>query len=245
MPRTGRIWIGTSGWVYKHWHNGVFYPKDLPGDRQLAFYADNFSTVEVNNSFYRLPEREVFESWRDQTPKDFLFAVKGSRYLTHMKKLNEPEEPLQRLMDHASGLGKKLGPILFQFPPSWRVHIERLEPFLKLIKRRKGKRFAFEFRDKSWLTGKVFDLLEDAEAALCLPLAPGMPIDERLTASWTYIRFHHGKKGIGFSPQHLAAWAKRIRSFLSKGADVFAYFNNDAGGHAIRDAKRLREMLRS
>ena len=243
MPRNGKAWIGTSGWVYKHWKNGVFYPKELPSKEHLAFYADHFSTVEVNNSFYRLPERDVFESWRDQTPKGFLFAVKGSRYLTHMKKLNEPQEPLQRLMHHASGLGKKLGPILFQFPPNWTVNIERLGTFSKLIRRRRSQRFAFEFRHKSWLTEKVYKLLEDADAALCLPLAPGMPIDERLTASWTYIRFHQGVKGIGFSPQHLAAWAKRIRKFVGKGADVYAYFNNDAEGHAIRDAERLRSML--
>ena len=243
MPRKGKVWIGASGWVYKHWRNGVFYPKGLPVDEQLAYYADQFSTVEVNNTFYRLPERDVFESWREQTPKAFLFAVKASRYLTHMKKLNEPEEPIERLMDHASGLKEKLGPILFQFPHTWPVHVERLEPFLKLIRRRRGKRFAFEFRHKSWLTEEVYKLLEEADAALCMPLAPGMPIDERLTTSWTYIRFHHGTHEVGFTAQHLAAWAKRIRSLVRKGVDVYAYFNNDAEGHAIRDAQRLRELL--
>ncbi len=176
-------------------------------------------------------------------PKIFLFAVKGSRYLTHMKKLNDPEEPLERLMDRASGLKEKLGPILFQFPATWPVHTERLEPFVKLLKAYRRQHFAFEFRDKSWLSKEVFELLESVDAALCIPVAPGMPCDVRLTAKWSYIRFHHGKYGVGFGPKELSLWARRIRGFVKEGADVFTYFNNDAKGYAIRDARRLGEML--
>jgi uncharacterized protein YecE (DUF72 family) len=241
--REPKVWIGTSGWVYKHWKNDVFYPDKLPADQQLGFYASRFRTVEVNYSFYRLPDRPVFEGWRNQTPREFLFAVKGSRYLTHMKKLREPEEPLERLMERAGGLGEKLGPILFQFPHTWPVHIDRLEPFVRLLKLNAGQRFAFEFRHKSWLTREVYELLESIDAALCLPVAPGLPLDVRLTASWSYIRFHHGSRGVGFGKKELSLWARRIRSFLKGGADVFAYFNNDAKGYAIRDARRLGGML--
>jgi len=238
-----KVWIGTSGWVYKHWRNGVFYPEHHPVGEQLQFYAGLFPTVEVNYSFYRLPERFVFEQWRKETPKGFLFAVKASRYLTHMKKLKDPAEPLERLMDRASGLDEKLGPILFQFPRSWPIHIDRLEPFTRLLKSYRRQRFAFEFRHESWLTKEVYNLLESADAALCIPVAPGMPLDARLTARWSYIRFHHGSRGVGFGEKELRLWARRVRSFLKEGAEVYVYFNDDTKGYAIRDAKRLREML--
>jgi uncharacterized protein YecE (DUF72 family) len=236
------VWIGTSGWVYKHWM-GIFYPPKLPGERQLAFYAERFLTVEVNFSFYRLPERSVFETWRSQTPPGFLFAVKGSRYLTHLKKLKEPAEPLARLMDRAAGLGEKLGPILFQFPPNWPIHVERLAPFLDALRAYPGRPCAFEFRHESWLTAEVYGLLERAGAALCLPVSQTVPLDVRVTAPWTYVRVHGGRRGIGLADDELAEWAERIRTFLDRGVDAYVYFNNDPDGHAIRDAERLRAML--
>ena len=241
-----QLWIGTSGWVYKHWMApvGTFYPDKLPGERQLPFYAEHFRTVEVNFSFYRLPERSVFETWRRQTPDGFLFAVKGSRYLTHMRKLKEPEEPLKRLMDRAMGLEQKLGPILFQFPAQWRLNFERLEAFIEALGAYPSHPYAFEFRHESWLVPRVYDLLERANAALCLPVAPWTPLDLRLTAPWTYVRMHHGQRGVGYGDEELETWAERIRSFLDKGADAYVYFNNDPEGHAVRDAERLREMLR-
>jgi uncharacterized protein YecE (DUF72 family) len=237
--------IGTSGWVYKHWMApvGDFYPRKLPGPRQLPFYAERFCTVEVNFSFYRLPERPVFETWREQTPAGFLFAVKGSRYLTHMKKLKEPEEPLQRLIERASGLGQKLGPILFQFPRQWRINVDRLTPFLEALRPYAPQRFAFEFRHETWLAPPVYELLERAGAALCLPVSPRVPLDVRLTAPWTYIRMHIGRHGWGYADDELRTWAGHVRSFLDRGADTYVYFNNDPGGHAIRDAERLRGML--
>ncbi|HAZ49776.1 MAG TPA: DUF72 domain-containing protein [Cyanobacteria bacterium UBA11369] len=238
------LFLGTSGWVYKHWM-GIFYPEELHGEQQLAFYAQHFSTVEVNYSFYRLPEKSVFETWREQSPQDFLFAVKGSRYLTHMKKLKDPVEPLTRLMERASGLQEKLGPILFQFPPTWSVNCSRLEFFLELLQTYPQQRYTFEFRHNSWLNPQVYKLLERAGAALCLPVSPTVPLNIRLTAPWTYIRMHSGQSGIGYSDEELSTWATRIREFLQRGVDVYIYFNNDPEGHAIRDGKHLSAMLDS
>jgi uncharacterized protein YecE (DUF72 family) len=237
------LWIGTSGWVYKHWM-GVFYPEKMPGEELLPFFAGRFPTVEVNFSYYRLPERSVFEAWRRQTPSSFLFAVKGSRYLTHMKKLKDPEQPLERLMHSAGGLQEKLGPILFQFPRWWSVNVERLRQFLDALQAYPGQRYAFEFRHRSWLAPEVYALLQRHNAALCLPVGWDIPLEVCQTANWTYIRFHGGAGGsIGFSDDELATWAGRIRSLLDQGADCYAYFNNDPEGHAVRDAERLRGLL--
>lgn len=241
-PPTPAVWIGTSGWVYKHWQ-GLFYPSTLPAAQHLPFYATHFPTVEVNFSFYRLPERSVFEAWRRQTPEGFLFAVKGSRYLTHMKKLKEPHEPLSRLIHRVHGLGEKLGPVLWQFPRTWPVHLERLQPFLDLLREYPGQRFACEFRHHSWLHPQVYARLAHAGAALCLPVGPGIPLESRLTAPWTCLRFHHGRQSIGYGAKELHTWATAIQKFLDQGADVYAYFNNDSAGHAIRDAHRLRHVL--
>ncbi|BAZ22974.1 hypothetical protein NIES4073_38620 [Kalymmatonema gypsitolerans NIES-4073] len=215
-----KLQIGTSGWVYKHWM-GIFYPSHLPSDQQLSFYAQHFSTVEINFSFYRLPERSVFESWREQTPSGFLFAVKGSRYLTHMKKLKDPQEPLSRLMERVEGLQEKLGPILFQFPHTWHLNLERLQSFLELLQTYGQQRFTFEFRHSSWLIPQVYKLLENAGAALCLPVSPTVPLDVRLTAPWTYIRMHTGQYGVGYSDEELSIWANRIRLFMQQEADVY------------------------
>lgn len=245
---TQRLYLGTSGWVYRHWLHR-FYPAQLPSEQQLPFYAQNFSTVEVNFSFYRLPERSVFENWRSQTPSDFLFAVKGSRYLTHMKKLKDPEEPLTRLMERASGLQEKLGPILFQFPASWsldasldRLH-QRLEPFLELLQAYPNQRYTLEFRHSSWLIPAIYKRLEQAGVALCLPVSPDVPLDIHLTTNWTYIRLHRGQWGTGYSDEELEYWAEQIQKFQAQGIDVYAYFNNDPEGYAIYDARSLATML--
>ena len=235
--------IGTSGWVYKHWMD-IFYPSRLPGDEQLGFYTQHFPTVEINYSFYRLPEKSVFETWREQTPPGFIFAVKGSRFLTHMKKLKEPEEPLTRLMERASGLQEKLGPILFQFPHTWQLNLERLDFFLELLKTYPQQRYTFEFRHQSWLIPEVYKLLENAEAALCLPVSPTVPLDVHLTTNWTYIRMHSGQWGVGYSDEELQIWASHIISFLAQNIDVYIYFNNDPDGYAIRDARSLRTLLK-
>jgi uncharacterized protein YecE (DUF72 family) len=235
--------LGTSGWSYKHWTGGVFYPTELPAAGHLRFYADRFDSVEINYSFYQLPDRARFESWRRQTPPAFLFAVKGSRFLTHMKRLREPEEPLERLMRAAGGLGPKLGPILFQLPARFRRDDERLDRFLEALARHGRHRFAFEFRHVTWLVADVYERLRRADAALCLPVGWGIPLDARLTASWTYIRFHGGEHGVGFADDELRPWVRRIRGYLDDRVDVYAYFNNDPNGEAVRDAERLRGLV--
>jgi uncharacterized protein YecE (DUF72 family) len=242
MEEQGQLRIGTSGWVYKHWLD-IFYPRGLSGREQLVFYAQHFDTVEINYSFYKLPGRDVFEAWRAETPPDFLFAVKGSRYLTHMKKLTDPQEPLERLMTSAGGLGDKLGPILFQFPSQWKVNLPRLSEFLEALRSYSPQRFAFEFRNSSWLVADVYALLQTAGAALSLPVSPTVPLDPVLTAEWTYIRFHTGEHGVGFSEAELKGWADRLRPWLAQGVDAYVYFNNDPGGHALEDAKTLRRMM--
>jgi uncharacterized protein YecE (DUF72 family) len=234
--------IGTSGWVYRHWQ-GSFYPPGLDAEDQLRFFARHFDTVEVNNSFYRLPDQAVFTRWAQRTPADFLFAVKASRYLTHMKRLKDPAEPLDRLLHRASGLGDKLGPILFQFPKNFERNQERLDGLLELLGRRPKRRYTFEFRHQSWLVDEVYRGLAGVGAALCLPVGMSLPVDVRLTAPWTYIRMHRGRRSIGFSDAELQAWADHARGFLAEGADVYMYFNNDTGGHALEDARRMSELL--
>src|SRR4051812_44793940 len=157
----GCVRIGTSGWFYKHWM-GIFYPARMPGAEQLPFYAQHFDSVEVNYSFYRLPPRSVFETWRAATPQDFLFAVKGSRYLSHMKKLKEPADPMRRLMESAGGLEEKLGPILIQLPPNWRLDLERLTTFVEALTPYAPQRFTIEVRNRTWLVPEVYHVLEQA-----------------------------------------------------------------------------------
>jgi uncharacterized protein YecE (DUF72 family) len=219
-----QVWIGTSGWVYKDWY-GVLYPPKTPPGRLLPVFADRFPTVEINRSYYRLPERSVFEGWRTQTPPGFLFAVKASRFLTHMKKLKDPELPLERLMTAAQGLGEKLGPVLFQFPRQWHVNLERLDQFLDALRPyAQATRFAFEFRHDSWLAPAVYQRLERAGCALCLPVGWGIPIDVRITAPWIYVRMHGGESSNAFSETELATWAERIGEFHGRGLDAYVYF---------------------
>jgi uncharacterized protein YecE (DUF72 family) len=240
------VWIGTSGWSYPHWDT-TFYPDTQPAREHLAFYARHFSTVELNNSYYRLPARKTFEIWRAAAPNGFLFAVKASRYLTHMKLLKDPEEPLRRLLGNAAGLAEKLGPVLFQFPRRWSVNLERLEAFLDALHAYPHQSYAFEFRHVSWLTDAVYRLLRTANAALCLPIGWGIPLDVQLTANWTYLRFHGGEHGIGFEDAELAPWADRIRGWHARGIVSYSYFNNDSLWHgrpaAIDNARRLRELV--
>jgi uncharacterized protein YecE (DUF72 family) len=240
------VWIGTSGWVYPHWE-ARFYPESQPAREHLAFYARHFSTVELNNSFYRLPARKTFESWGKVAPAGFRFAVKASRYLTHMKLLKDPDEPLLRLLGNAAGLGDKLGPVLFQFPRRWQVNLERLAAFLDALRAHPHHSYAFEFRHRSWLTDAVYTLLRDANAALCLPIGWGIPLDVQLTADWTYLRFHGGEHGIGFEDAELAPWADRIRGWRAQEIVSYSYFNNDSlwNGRpaAIDNARRLRELV--
>jgi uncharacterized protein YecE (DUF72 family) len=247
MAAPGKALIGTSGWSYKHWDNGTFYPEKLAPADHLAYYAQFFPTVEINYSYYQLPPRTTFELWRRKSPDGFLFAVKASRYLTHMKKLKDPQEPLERLLHNATGLGDKLGPILFQFPRQWAVNLERLDGFLEALNAHPRQRYAFEFRHSTWLVDGVYERLRAVNAALCLPVGWGIPLDVHLTANWTYLRFHGGEHGIAFTDDELRPWAARIRAWLAEGIDSYSYFNNDTLENdrppAIDNARRLRDLL--
>lgn len=235
------IRIGTSGWQYKHWR-GPFYPADLPASRMLAFYLEHFDTVEVNNSFYRLPALATFENWKAASPPGFLFAVKGSRFITHMKKLKDPEPSSRKFFDAVAGLGRKLGPILWQLPPFWQVNAERLDEFLSVLPRR--RRYAFEFRNETWFTGEVNVILQRHKAAFCIYDLDYRQSPRTVTADWVYVRLHgpDGKYAGSYSDDALKEWARQFETWAREGRDVYCYFDNDQAGYAVRNALRLREF---
>lgn len=239
---SGRIHIGTSGWNYKHWL-GRFYPEKFPASKMLTFYAQHFNTVELNNSFYHLPSSNSFETWRETTPDKFVFAVKGSRYITHMKKLKDPKLATERFFAPSEKLEEKLGPILFQLPPRWRVNTERLATFLNVLPR--DHRYAFEFREHTWFTEDVYRLLREHNAALCIYQMTGYESPEEITADFIYLRFHGTESTYGgsYSDEALRGWAARIKKWRRQSKDVYVYFNNDPEGHAIRNAKTLQQLL--
>ena len=247
MPsaRRGVVRVGCSGWNYGHWRNGVFYPPRLPPRRWLAFYADHFDTVEVNSTFYRLPRTSAMQGWVDGSPSGFLFAVKMSRYLTHVKRLTGVEESLALFYERIAPLVRspKLGPILWQLGPQFRRDDDRLAAALEASP---PGRHAWEFRHPSWFAEPVLDLLRAHDAALVVGHHPKRPFQTlELTADWTFLRFHHGARGRGgnYSERELEEWARRIESWRDGGADVYAYFNNDWEGYAIRNGLWLRKRL--
>lgn len=234
--------IGCSGWQYKHWR-GNFYPADLPQSRWFAHYARIFDSVEINNSFYRLPEEATFARWAATAPARFLFAVKASRFLTHMKKLKDPEEPIERLFSRMRALGRHLGPVLYQLPPGWKLDRERLEHFLQALPR--GVRHVVEFRDPTWYADDVLEMLDRYRVALCLHDMPGSATGRERVGPFVYVRFHGatGKYGGSYPDDWLQSWAEWMAAEHARGADVYAYFNNDVGGHAPRNALTLRRFL--
>lgn len=233
--------VGCSGWQYPHWR-GNFYPASLPSARWFEYYVTRFDTVEVNNTFYRLPEAETFAAWRGRAPRGFVFAVKASRFLTHMKKLKEPAEPIKRFFARARRLGPALGPVLYQLPPRWPVNIERLTVFLKMLPRNRGH--AIEFRDPSWYGDEVFALLEKHGVALCLHDMAGSASGKLVVGPFVYVRFHGTTKyGGRYGDETLADWAGWMVEQARTGRPIHAYFNNDTGGHAPRDAVRLRYAI--
>jgi uncharacterized protein YecE (DUF72 family) len=243
----GRLFLGTSGYVYPHWR-GRFYPPGLPSREWLPFYARHFGTVELNNPFYRLPAKTAFRSWRATVPDDFVFAVKASRYLTHLKRLKAPRAPLDRLLRRVRPLGPTLGPLLFQLPPHFHQDPARLRTFLRALQRQShvpGLRAALEVRHASWLVPETFDLLHKAGVALCLHDARPAPVRGPLTADFVYVRRHGpGARYRGSYPEgRLRADARDIGGWLDEGRDVYVYFNNDGGGAAVRNAKRLGQLL--
>ncbi|WP_242910456.1 DUF72 domain-containing protein [Actinomadura terrae] len=232
------ILVGTSGWQYTDWRD-VLYPPGLPQRRWLPRYAEEFGTVENNNAFYRLPGRATFQRWHDAVPPGFVMAVKASRFLTHMKRLRDPAEPVARLMEAAGGLGGTLGPVLLQLPPTLRSEPDRLDACLRRFPG--GVRVAVEPRHPSWWTPRVRRVLEDNGAALCWADRRGRPVTPLWrTADWVYLRLHEGAASPRpqYGDRALASWARR----LPPGEDAYVYFNNDPGGAAVRNARRFLEL---
>jgi uncharacterized protein YecE (DUF72 family) len=240
MASLNGVHIGTSGWHYKHWV-GPFYPDKLPAARMLEYYAARFDTVELNNSFYRLPLESALKSWRETVSRGFCFAMKGSRFLTHMKKLKDPEPGVAKFMQRADLLGPKLGPIVFQLPPHWELNLPRLEAFLETLPRR--HRYAFELRDPTWHTPDVHKVLHKYRAAFCIYELAGFRSDLTVTTDFTYIRLHGpgGPYQGSYSPEQIGAWARRIREWERDLRGIFVYFDNDQAGYAVRNAAELRE----
>jgi uncharacterized protein YecE (DUF72 family) len=240
MP--GTVHIGTSGWHYRHWR-GLFYPEKLAASKHLQYYAERLRTVELNNTFYRLPSQSAAAHWRDSTPSNFCFAVKGSRFLTHMKKLRDPALGIERFFERASILGSKLGPIVFQLPPNWEVDPGRLDTFLTLLP--PGHQYAFEFRNPTWHVEPVCRILRQHNAAFCIFEIGGLKSGFEVTADFTYIRLHGpggAYQGL-YSDPALQSWANRIRDWQERLRGIYLYFDNDQAGYAVENAIALQQML--
>ncbi len=234
--------IGTSGWHYDHWR-GPFYPENLPPGEYLKFYRRFFHTVEINNSFYRLPTEKALLAWRAAVPPGFVFAVKGSRYITHMKKLKDPEASLATFLARIQLLGDRLGPVLFQLPPHWGYNEERLRAFLRALPR--DFRYALEFRDPGWLNDRAYRLLGEHGVAFCIYEFAGRLSPREVTADFVYLRLH-GPGGAyqgRYDRRTLTGWARAITAWEEQGLGVYCYFDNDEAGYAAQNALELQEML--
>jgi uncharacterized protein YecE (DUF72 family) len=236
------VHIGTSGWHYNHWR-GPFYPEKFPASKMLDYYAHQFDSVELNNTFYRLPTEKAVENWRESTPRGFCFAMKGSRFLTHMKKLKDPAPGIEKFFERADALQSKLGPIVFQLPPWWELNLPRLEEFLEALPKR--HRYAFELRNETWRTEEVYRVLRRHNAAFCIYELAGYHTELTLTANFTYIRLHGpgGAYAGSYDRHKLQQWAERIRDWKKDLRAVFVYFDNDQAGYAVENARTLREMV--
>lgn len=244
------IYVGTSGYQYKGWSQ-KFYPEDVKKKDWLRYYANNFNSVEINASFYRLPEASTFTNWAEQVPNDFRFAIKGSRYVTHQKRLREPEEPIDRLFNRAQALGPKLGVVLWQFVERWPFDEERLvrlEYFCQQLHKHKMAKTipqAFELRHPSWFNDQLYDTLRRYDYALVINQSSKWPVVEVQTASWTYARFH-GPKALyasGYNDRQLKGWAAKLQDLTPQSGTLFAYFNNDVYVDAPKNAISLRNRL--
>ena len=237
------IHIGTSGWHYKHW-KGTFYPEGTKDADQLKQYIKTFRTVELNNSFYRLPEAATFTAWKEAVPDGFVFSVKASRYITHVKKLHDTAEAAQTFLERAAHLGNKLGPVLFQLPPGWSVNIGRLEEFLNDLPAK--YRYTFEFRNRSWYDQEVYALLRKHRCAFCIYELDGHLSPTEVTAGFVYVRLHGpGRKYQGsYTETVLKGWMDQCREWQHEGRDVYMYFDNDQAGYAAFNARRLLELLK-
>lgn len=243
MSDQGSWWhVGTSGWSYPHW-KGPFYPEELPNARFLEYYARQFQSVEINSSFYRLPAEHTLRQWYTAVPDDFIFAAKASRYITHMKKLRDPRQTVQPFLERISLLGEKLGPILFQLPPRWRFNASRLALFLRTLSRQ--FRYAFEFRDQTWLNDETFDLLAGSNAAHCIYDLNGFVSPEKITTDIAYVRLHGpgGPYEGSYGSSALNDWAASFSAWRRRCEAVYCFFDNDQSGYAPENAQRLQTML--
>ncbi|MDR9502448.1 MAG: DUF72 domain-containing protein [Desulfurivibrionaceae bacterium] len=238
----GKVYIGTSGWHYRHWR-GNFYPPQCAGSDFLDFYSRRLAAVEINNTFYHLPEKESLAALHRQTPDDFLFAVKASRFITHMKKLKGAAEHVDNFLERIAPLAEKTGPILFQLPPRWHCNVERLQEFISHLPG--THRYAFEFRDESWFTDSVYATLAKSNAAFCLYHLEGRMTPKEITADFVYIRLHGpGKAYEGdYATRDLAGWAGAISAWRRQDRDVYVFFDNDQNGYAPGNALELQNML--
>jgi len=248
--KRARLFIGTSGWSHKEWGE-TFFPKDLPPSEHLSYLARHFNTVEVNFSFYRLPPEGHFEAWNAQTPKDFVFAVKVSRYITHIQRMKDVLKPWKLLVKNARPLGKKQGPFLFQFPSFFtgrEDQVQRIEGFLKEAKKDGTLRLAFEFRHQDCFSDKMLKVLKEHNAALVIANSsefPTAPLES--TADFVYFRLHGPRKMFdsSYSDRELKDQAKLMEKFLKEGKDVYVYFNNDRHAHATENAQLLQKILKT
>lgn len=236
------IFIGTSGWSYKHW-TGNFYPNNLKAKEYLKYYAEQFSSVEINSSFYHSLKDQTVKNWVKAVPENFVFAVKADRYITHMKKLEDAEETVPGFIKTLKSFETKLGPILFQLPPSFDFNLQRLESFLKYLP--DDYSYTFEFRSKSWFNQYTYDLLKNYNASLCIYNLAGYQSPEILTADFAYIRMH-GTIDIGsgkYSDKELKKLSENIETYKSQGKSIYCYFNNDGNGNAVLNALLLKKYL--
>ncbi|TDT41444.1 uncharacterized protein YecE (DUF72 family) [Halospina denitrificans] len=236
------IHIGTSGWRYGHWQ-GPFYPQGCHEEDWLRYYATRLGTVEINNTFYQLPSAAALVQWRKAVPEGFRFAVKASRYITHMKKLKDPEEGVPNFLNRIRYLEDRLGPVLFQLPPRWRVNPGRLEAFLKSLD--PELHYAFEFRDPSWHTASVYDLLHQYRAAFCIYDLAGQRAPEVVTTDFVYVRLHGPDDAYEgcYGRQVLDEWKQRLVGWADEGKSVYVYFDNDAHGYAASNAEQLQALI--
>ncbi|HXG94215.1 MAG TPA: DUF72 domain-containing protein [Blastocatellia bacterium] len=241
MSERRRIYIGCSGWNYKHWR-GRFYPEQLRQKDWFDFYAQVFDTVEINNTFYRLPSAVTFRAWHKQAPDGFIYAVKASRYITHLKKLKGAKQSLEQFLNRAILLEDHLGPVLYQLPPNWNLDIERLQSFLDLLP--SGIDHVFEFRDQSWMVEAVFRLLDERGVSFCAHDFPGLDVPRRAVGPVAYVRFHGPEKRYrgSYADATLRGWWRWMQQQLEDEKRLYVYFNNDAGACAVRDALRLKQI---
>jgi uncharacterized protein YecE (DUF72 family) len=237
-----RYFIGTSGWHYEDWR-GRFYPEKLPKAKWLEFYARHFSTLELNNPFYHLPSEKAFANWHDSSPRDFVFAVKVSRFITHIKRLKDCDEAVNNFMSRAVILKEKLGPLLYQLPPVLHRDDDRLTAFLNILPQ--GMKHAIEFRHNSWFEEEVFDILRKYHVGFCIFDMPKLTSPIIATEDFAYIRFHGSGSlySSRYSDKEMADWAKKISRLAKKLKEVYIYFNNDVAGYALENAATIRDYV--